>query len=96
MDMIGMENSMAELTQDDLRDIQWNDHEDYESVTKEEITDQSRWATYFEQVFKHIPSGKFYKIIWSRGSTEYQDVDPEYMIWEVKPVEKTITVYERV
>lgn len=68
---------------------------DYESVTGSEIVDQSRWSTFYNQVFKNRVDGTYWKIHWSRGSTEYQDDGPEILdVKRVFPKQKTITVYE--
>ncbi len=72
---------------------------DFEIVL-EEIYDQRRWVTCFEQIFKH--EGKLYRTHFERGSTEGQDNEPyEYeddMIEcdEVIAVEKLTIVYEAV
>ena len=39
------------------------------------------------------PEGIPYLITWQRGSTEYQECDPEYKMTKMKPVQKTITTY---
>lgn len=68
---------------------------DYESVTEEEIVDQSRWSTFYNQVFKNRVDGTYWKIHWSRGSTEQQDNGIEDIEFQqVFPKQKTITVYE--
>ena len=71
-----------------------------ENVVLEEITGTSRWSTRYRRVFKH--EGKFYETHFSCGATEMQDESPyeydpaEIECPEVKQVEKTITVYEKV
>lgn len=78
---------------DDFEEIKYGDK--FDVATEIDITYQSRWETYRSQVFKHKETGRFVRIIWSRGSTEYQDTDnATYELEEVKPVEKLVTLYE--
>lgn len=71
------------------------DEEGYKAVTSEQIYEQSRWSTFYEQVFEELETGEYWKIYWSRGSTEYQDEGPEDIEFSrVFPKTKTITVYE--
>ena len=83
---------MDNLTDEDYSDIIFEDHPDYDTVVSQYSTDQSRWSTCYEMVC--AKGDKFYKLSWERGSTEYHEVDPDYKMWEVKPVEKTAVVYE--
>lgn len=80
------------LDEDDIwEDFIWND----KILVKENIIDQSRWSTFFERIVKH--NDKFFAIIFSRGSTECQEGSESIDdIYEVVPVEKTVTVYEKV
>lgn len=61
------------------------------------IMGTSRWSIQYRRVFKH--EGKFYGTFFSRGATESQDESPyeydgdEIECPEVRPIEKTITVY---
>lgn len=71
--------------------------EEYEKVTTIFIEEQSRSSTYYSQVFKKKSDGTFWQAFWGRGSTEYQDNGIEdFDLFQVVPMEKTITVYERV
>jgi len=77
------------------KDCLQEDAEDYESVTEEEISYQSRWNTYYSQVFENKVDGTYWRISWSRGSTEYQDDGVQDIEFQrVFPKTKTITVYE--
>jgi len=77
------------------KDCLCEDAEDYESVTEEEISYQSRWNTYYNQVFENKADGTYWKIHWSRGSTEQQDEGIQDIEFQrVFPKTKTITVYE--
>lgn len=88
------------LTAEEGRMIIWGDHEDWVTVVEEKCIDQSRWSLIYEGVFKHLPSNKYYSLVWSVGATEQQDerpfeyVNPEPV--EVRAVEKTVTVWEAV
>lgn len=69
----------------------------YEEVTPSKPYQQSRWSTFYEQIFKKLEDGTFWRATWSRGSTEMQDNGIEDItIYEVVPVQKTVTVYERI
>lgn len=83
------------LTEEDRKLIVYEDHEDWKPEEEEQITGQSRWSTFYERVFKHIPSDKFYNFYWQRGSTEYQDegaCDIEFYEVEKKEVLTTVWV----
>lgn len=85
------------ITDENIKVIIYGDDEAFEDVTDEDIVDQSRWSTFYEKVVKHIESGRYFEVWWSRGSTEQQDFGIEEPGWaEVKPVEKTIIAYERI
>ncbi len=64
------------LTNEEGRQIIFDDHEDWKSVEEEEIVDTRRWSVTLTQVFQHIPSGKHYQLCWSQGATEEQDERP--------------------
>lgn len=83
------------ITDDEFEDITW-DNPEYRAVTPENITGQSRWITYIEQVFKHVPTQRFMRLTWEVGSTEMQEVDLNCWLSEVTPVTKTVTEYEEV
>lgn len=76
------------------------DEEEWEGfkVISKDITDTSRWAVHHSLIFSF--EGKFYQTNYREGATEYQDESPfehdpdEIECKEVKPVQKTITVYE--
>ena len=71
-----------------------------EDPIQEKIVDQRRWTTVYKRVFKY--EDKFYVTTYESGSTEQQDTQPyeydpdEIECDEVKPVEKTVIVYEKV
>ena len=62
------------------------------------IKDTSRWSTHYRLVFSH--GGKFFETEYSRAATESQCempfdyADDEIECKEVRPVQKTFTVYE--
>lgn len=71
-----------------------------EDFISNELVDTSRWSLHYTMIFPY--GNKFYEAHYTRGATEQQDESPwEYSgelieCYEVKPVTKTITVYERV
>lgn len=83
-----------EISKEEAHRILYEDCE-YTPVTREEIYEQDRWYTYYKQVFKKS-DGTFWELDWGRGSTEQQEYEGDYYFIQVKPVEKTITVYEPV
>lgn len=71
-----------------------DDIEFFEEVTSAEITGDSRWSKFYEQVFKDTRDGTFWEISWSRGATEYQDNGIEDVtVQEVVPKEVARTIY---
>jgi hypothetical protein len=71
------------------KQVIFDDASDFESVTAQEISYQTRWSTYFYQIFKHKTTEALWRISWSRGSTEMQDDGPEdisYCLVEAKQV----------
>lgn len=69
------------------------------TVIDREIKDHRRWSVdYLMTVEK---DGKYYQHGYSQGATESQDETPfeyeddEIEFWEVKKVEKTVTVFEK-
>ena len=69
------------------------DDENFEEVTAREIEDQGRWSTFYSQVFKD-KDGNFWQASWERGSTEYQEVDPNLLVVAVEPYEEIVTKYK--
>ena len=82
-----------ELTEDDLQDIVWGDHPDYERVTEESVIDTSRWSVFYEKVVRDNGSGNFYRLKWQVGATEYQECDLGAVMTQVYPKRVTTTVY---
>ena len=86
------DDTWSELTEDEFEDIiyEWK-------MVEEDIVDQSRWLTTYENVYEK--DGKFVIVNFQRGSTEYQDAPyedyPAYMAHAEK-TEVTKTVYEPV
>lgn len=84
----------------DLLDLLDDCCETLEKVS-DRIVDTGRWSIHSNLIFKDKASGKFYEVRYSVGATESQDEAPfEYeeddvKCYEVRPVEKTVIVYER-
>lgn len=87
---------------EDLTDLDCEecDFDGYKFISKE-ITGKGRWHTHYTLTFGYS-DGKFYQVKYRSGATEMQDDYPfsdegdEVECYEVVPVEKTITVYEKV
>lgn len=79
--------------------IDFDEFDSY-SVVSGNYVESSRWSRHYEMVFKDITTDKYYITYYSVGATECQDEAPyeyepdEIEVKEVKPVEKTIIVYE--
>lgn len=85
---------MSEYDEEFIENLFWGDGTVYEPVTTAEITDKSRWNTFYSQVFKKVEDGTFWEAFWTRGSTEYQDNGVEdFDFYEVVPQEITTTIY---
>ena len=69
-------------------------------IIENNIVDNSRWSVIHKIVFSF--NGKFYESSYSIGATEQQDESPyeydneEIECSEVKPVNKTTIVYEKI
>ncbi len=65
------------LTREQGNAIVWDDDENWEPVEgTEKPLEQRRWVTRYSQIFKHVPTGKFYKLYYELGSTEEQHQQP--------------------
>ena len=88
-----------ELCQEQGRNVVYGDHEDWETV-ETSITEATRWSICKIGVFKHLPTGRFYSMFWSKAATEMQDEQPfEYAkpnLTEVHQVEKLVKKWVRV
>jgi hypothetical protein len=86
-----------ELTRFEALDILNEVSNDYEIVSNT-IDDRDRWTVTYCLIIKRLSDGKFFRDYYRTGATESQDEGPwEYEIpsfVEVRPVAKTITVYE--
>jgi hypothetical protein len=80
--------------------IDWEDHPDvknYQVVQLPKIVDRSRWSVFYEVVYRNKVDDTYWLIFYGRGATEYQDNQDEGVSFsQVKPVQKTITVYEAI
>lgn len=78
-------------------EILWDEHDDFEAVTKTKIEDQSRWSIYKSCVFKQKSTGKFFEAYWGEGATEQQESQSDlWHLAEVEPKEVTTVVYSYV
>lgn len=85
------------MDKDELFDIAYDDHDDYDVITKPRIYEQTRWSVYKECVVKQNSTGKFFNVWWGEGATEYQDGQDEPCgMFEVEPIEVTRTEYAKI
>jgi len=74
-------------------------HEETHEIISDTIDDTSRWSEHHTLVFKM--GDLFYRAYYSQGLSEMQDESPweyddEIEVTPVRPVEKTIIVYEEI
>lgn len=75
-------------------ELMYEGHDDLAVVTDETIEGTGRWSTYFSIVVMHKPTQTYWRLSWSRGSTEYQDNGVEDLTaTQVVPKEVTVTQY---
>lgn len=84
---------MREFEGDDLHDIVYGDNPDFEDVVPESPYNKGRWAIFYSKVVKETATGNFFRVSWSVGATEYQDVELEPFIQQVYPIQVTKTEY---
>jgi hypothetical protein len=63
--------------------------------TGPEITTQGRWTTYYRVVLR-MGDGSLVEAQWGEGSTEYQDQEPNLMLFEVEAKEEVVVRFARV
>lgn len=86
-----------DITDENLTDIVYDAHEDFATVADSEIVDKYRWHVVYQKVVRNNETGKYYRLFWSQGATEYQDNGIEDVsIEEVRPVEVTKVEYVKV
>jgi len=65
------------IDKDILERFIWEDHEayhdDFEVVVDETIYEITRWHEQVSTIMKHIETGKYFDIIWSKAATEMQE-----------------------
>lgn len=86
------------FTEEELDDMNWGDHPTLNKISST-ISDQDRWHTYFDVIFEDTSDNTFWFIVRKDGSTEQQEAyEPwgDLIAYQVKPVEKTVIVYEAV
>lgn len=87
---------MSDLTQDEMKEILWDDHDNYNRVTLARIEGETRWSKLYSQIFRRVSDDTFWEFNWSRGATEYQDKGPEHLeAVQVYPKQVTTTQYVR-
>lgn len=72
----------------------WEEHMyDMETVVEEKPISQDRWHTKFEKIVKN-KEGKYLRLQWNAGSTEYQESDHIIYVEEVEPYTTLVTKYK--
>ncbi|NIN67529.1 MAG: hypothetical protein GTO63_23065, partial [Anaerolineae bacterium] len=66
---------MIELTKQEAIEISWEECDPalYKIVQSPTRVGERRWEDEWEVVFEHVPSGKFYRLCFTRGKTECQE-----------------------
>lgn len=84
---------MVDLNETELKELIYDEgNEDWWSLTNEEVIETGRWDILMERIFTN--GEVFIRVNWRVAATEYQEVDPDPTYTQVKPVYKTVTVYE--
>ena len=82
------------LTEDEVQEIIWDDHDNFETIEENEGEDR-RWTRTNTVVVKHLPSGKYYMLEYEQGLTEMQENLYEAQeAYEVKKVTRTVPAKE--
>lgn len=91
-----MANPFEGFTDWNFDEVVEDEYEDFSVVEEPSIGGQGRWNTYWGCVVLYKPNNTYWRLEWVRGSTENQDCDPYYEFHQVRPVQRTVTVYERI
>lgn len=77
-----------------IRD-EWDDFRYEHDPIVDEVWDQRRWVTVHRAVYE--VEGRFYEVIYESPSTEMQEgsESDEVLVYEVEPIEVTVTKYKR-
>ena len=68
----------------------------YEYIDREEYEDVNEWQRSCRIVFKDINRNEYWALNYYKGLGEYQPDEIDEQPYRVKPVEKTIMVYEEI
>ncbi len=91
-----MEKEKIHIKVEELRDIVFNDSNDY-IVIQNETTGHWRHGSEERTIVQRISDTKYFKINWRdsiKEECEFEDMNYDEDYEEVFPVEKTIIVYE--
>jgi hypothetical protein len=88
---------MLKVDKERAEEIVYGDNPDFD-VIEDKMVGKGRWDIQYKVIVKEIATGKYYRIYFSRGSTEYQDTGPfddkDPRFEEVFPVETAVIVYK--
>jgi hypothetical protein len=90
-----MEREEIQISAEDLCNIVYDDHEDWEEV-QSEVDGHWRHGTEHTGVFKRISDGKFFRMNWRQSpkdSMDFADMNYDCVATEVFPVKVTKTEY---
>lgn len=93
-DFLDIYDSKSYFVEEQLEALWWDELLDIDTpvIGEEEYGEPGRWDTCVSKVIK--VENRYFQIYRLQGNTEYQETTYPYQPDEVKPVEKTITVWE--
>ncbi len=89
------------VTEQEARDILWEENEDFETVSDEVVDTSYRWSEIHSVVFKRLSDKTYWETTYSAAKTEQQDETPfEYDktvdLYQVEQVEVKVMVWKTV
>lgn len=85
------------LDRHELQDIIYDElPHGYEYVSREEDEDVNEWQRSCRIIFRDIKRNEYWALNYYKGLGEYQPDEIDEQPYRVKPVEKTIVVYEEI
>jgi hypothetical protein len=63
------------FSNEDLEMIIYDDHEDFRSVTEDQLEGQHRWSLSLSKVVQQKSTDDYYKMCWQQPATERQECD---------------------
>ena len=91
-----MEREQIKIENDELQEIVYGEHEEWETV-EARVDGTWRHGTEHTGVFKRLSDGKFFRMDWRdsvKDECEWDDMNYGCTAKEVFPKQMTITIYE--